>query len=262
MDQIMKRIVTTLFFLIITTVLLGQSNDVEYYSSIDNIKTVSDLERIQEKLKLSKQHVDILNFGIIQTNWIVKKWKKHSTTFLLILSFGDKIFYREVYKQYLTEDFERWYDKKLHVSIDSSLLRNLNKIKNNTIGSNIDFDQLTRLPNRGIFGYGCYASGTMPEDGIKMMELVKRGDKAELEKWLKSISPVKQTYSYLGLKLLQVRDSSSLTDDTIKLMQELESSSNEVYSCSGCTFWEYVPIKNQLATDNVNWFIERNKKAN
>jgi hypothetical protein len=257
----MKQILTILLFLITTTLLRGQSNDVEFYNSIDNIKTVSEIVRTQDKLKLSKRHVDSLNYGIVQTNWMVKKWKKKSTTYLLTLSLGNKIFYSEFYRLYPTEDFERWYNKKLHVSIDSSVLETLNKIQNRNIGSDIDFDQLTRLPDRATFGYGCSASGAMPEDGIKMLELVKRRDTTELIKWLKSISPVLQTYSYLGLKLLQARDSISLTDDTIELMQKLESSSNRVYSCSGCTFWNYLSIKDNLTADNVNWFIDRNKKT-
>jgi len=256
----MRQTVTTIFLVLTTSVLLGQSNDIEFYNSVDKIKTVSELTRTQDKLKLAKQHADSLNYGIIQTNWIVKKWKKYSTTYLVTLSVDNKIFYSEFYRQYLTEDFDSWYDKKLHVRIDSSHLNDLNKIQNKHSGSNIDFDQLTRLPDRGTFGYGCFVSGTMPEDGIKMLELVKSHDTTELIKWLKSISPVKQTYSYLGLKLLQVRDSVALTADTMKLMQELESSSNRVYSCSGCTVWDYLPIKTHLTADNVNWFIERNKK--
>ncbi len=257
----MRLTVTTLFLLLTATALLGQPNGIEFYNSVDKVKTVSQLVQAQNKLRLSKQHVDSLNYGIIQTNWIVKKWKRFAPTYFVTLSVGDKIFYSEIYRQYLTEDFERWYDKKLHVRIDSSFLKDLNKIQNKNFRSNIDFDQLTRLPYRATFGYGCFASGTMPEDGIKMLELVNRRDTTELNKWLKSICPVKQTYSYLGLKLRQARDSISLTADTIKLMQELESSSNRVYSCSGCTFWNYLPIKTHLTTDHVNWFIKENKKA-
>ncbi|NOS92432.1 MAG: hypothetical protein HOP30_10955 [Cyclobacteriaceae bacterium] len=253
----MKQTLTTFLLLFTTTTLFSQLNNTQLYSGVDNIKTVSGLTRAQGKLKLSKQHSDSLNYGVIQTNWSIKKSKKDTVIYLLTLSVADTIFYSEFYKPYLSDDFESWYYRKLHVTIDSTVFESLNKLKNGLL----EFQQLTHLPNRGIFGYACYASGTMPEDGMKMLELVDKREAIELEKWLRDINPVKQVYSYLGLKLLQARDSISLTDETTQLMRELETSSKLVYSCSGCTFWDFVPIKSQLTTDNINRFIERNKKT-
>lgn len=245
----------------LTTGLHGQSKTDELFRTIEQIKSVSELTQQQDKLKLFKEHIDSLNLGIVQTNWTIKKGKKETSTKLLTLSLGDKIFYHELYQQRLNDNFEKWYNKKLYVSIDSILFQDLNKIQKLKYKSDIDFDQLTRLPYRGIFGYACYDAGTMPHDGLKMRELVNNGETKELEKWLVSISPVRQAYAYLGLKLLQSRGQISLTEDTLKIMQDLESCSIPVYSCSGCTFWNYVPMNEQLTNDKVDSFTQRNKKT-
>jgi hypothetical protein len=257
----MRLVIKILFFVFLATRLYGQSKTDELFSTIEQIKSLAKLTDQQDKFRLLKRHNDSLNLDIIQTNWTIKKGKKETSIKLLTLSLGDKIFYHEFYQQRLNDDFESWSNKKLHVAADSSLLKNLNKRQNLKYKSDIDFDQLTRLPYRGIFGYACYEAGTMPHDGLLMGELVNKGETKELEKWLVSISPVRQAYAYLGLKLLQSRGTITLIDDTVRIMHELETSSQRVYSCSGCTFWDYVPMNEQLTTDKVDSFTKRTKKT-
>ncbi len=254
----MKPILKILFFVFVTTGLYGQSKDNELFTTIERIKSVSELTQQQNKLKLFWQHSDSLNFGIIQTNWTIRKKKKESSTNLLTLSVGDKIFYHEFYQQHLNDDFDGWYNKKVFVSMDSSLFEGLNQVQNSKYKSDIDLDQLTRLPYRATFGYACYDIGTLPHDGLKMMELVNKGETKELERWLVNINPIKQAYAYLGLKLLQSQGLILLTEDSLKIMQELETRSTLVYSCAGCLFGAYLPIKEQLTPDKVERFIQRN----
>ncbi len=253
----MKRIVITFLIAFTTVILFGQSKDNERYRSIDEIKLVSDLEQSQQKLRLSLQHKEYLEAGILQTHWIWKKRKGNTIVYLLTLSIGGKIFYREFYDTHFTEDFERMSHDTLHTSVDNFLLDRVNK----TLRSEINFDHLSRLPQRSVFGYACYASAEMPEDGIEMLELVKKKNVADLEHSLRSINPVIQVYSYLGLKLLQATDSIQITIESTKRMAELEKSTTTVYSCSGCTQWEFIPVKDHLSNENVAKFINRWKRT-
>lgn len=256
----MKTGLTILLLAITATTLLSQSTETEFYQIIDKLKTTSELETYKDKFRLTKNYEEQLNLGITQTNWFAYKGRKSLQTQLLTLSVNGQIFYREFYLPKLTEDFEGWTYDKVYINFDSLELKEL-KPTSSTTDISVDFGHLERHPYRSTFGYACYAAGTMPEEGQRMLKLVQDRDIGTLTSWLKSINQVKQVYSYLGLKLLQSTDSIQLTDDIIKSMTELENSSTLVYSCSGCTIWEHLPIKELLTTENVTRFIERRKKT-
>ncbi|NOS94597.1 MAG: hypothetical protein HOP30_22020 [Cyclobacteriaceae bacterium] len=253
----MKLIITTFLFVLTTAILFGQSNGDEPYRNIDEIKLVDELEHSQQKLNLSLQHKEYLEDGIVQTHWIWKKQKRNKTIYFMTLSIGGKIFYREFYKRSLTEDFERMSYETLHTSVDNFLLDRVNKTRQ----SEINVDHLSRLPKRSVFGEACFYSATLPEDGLEMMKLVKEKNVTELEQSLRSINPVKQVYAYLGLKLLQATDSIQITDESTKRMMELEKSTTAVYSCSGCTQWEFIAVKDHLTSENVTRFMNRWKRT-
>jgi hypothetical protein len=244
-----------LLLTILSTGLFSQSLDSDFYSNTDKINTTKELEYYKDKFRLSKNRDENLNLGVVQTTWFIYKGRKSIHTNLLTLSLGGQIFYREFYRHKLNGEYDGWSFDKLHVQVDSVILKS---IKSNNIV--FDIDHVDRFPDRSIFGYGCGASGSMPEEGLKMLKLVDEKDTTELVNWLMSINPVKQAYSYLGLKVLQSRDSVELTTNTLRLMTDVENSSILIYSCSGCTFWEYVPIKAWLTKEEVTGFVDYRKK--
>lgn len=249
----MKLIITTFLIVLTTAILFGQSNDDEPYRNIDEIKLVDDLEHSQQKLNLSLQHKEYLEDGIVQTHWIWKKQKRNKTIYFMTLSIGGKIFYWEFYYRYKAEDYKQWNYEKLHSSVDNFLLDRINRM----LGNEINLNYLSRLPQRSVVGDDCSISPTMTDDGIQMFELVKEKNVTELEQSLRSINPVKQVYAYLGLKLLQATDSIQITDESSKRMTELEKSTTAVYSCSGCTQWEFIAVKDHLTSENVTRFMNR-----
>jgi len=255
----MKKGLTILIFIITSTTLLSQPTETEFYQSTDNIKTTSGLEGYKDKYRLNKNYEELLNLGVVQTNWSIVKGRKLLQTRLLTLSVDGQIFYSEFYIPKISENFDSWTYDKIHTNVDSLRLTNLKSLSH-ADNISINFEHMERHPYRSTFGYACGAAGTMPEEGQMMLQLVKNNDTSSLAKWLESINPMKQVYSYLGLKLLQATDSIQLTDDTIKEMTELENSSTLVYSCSGCTFWEHLPVKEHLTPEKVTRFIERRKK--
>jgi hypothetical protein len=213
------------------------------------------------KYKLSKEYEDTLNLGVIQTNWFIHKGNKTLVTNLITLSTDGIIFYKEYYENKLNDDFDGWTQEQSHVQIDSSILNRLNMIMLSKYNRNIDIGHIGRNPDRSTFGYACFFTGTMPKDGLRMIELVEENDTKELENWLRSINPIRQVYSYLGLRLLQNRNLIELMSDTKLLMADLENSSTRIYSCEGCTNWEYEPIKELLSQENVTKFIDRRNRT-
>lgn len=253
----MKFVSTTLLILFITAILFGQSKDDERYRNIDEIKLVDDLERSQQKLNLSLQHKENLEDGIVQTHWIWKKQKKNKAIYFMTLSIGGEIFYREFYYRYRAEDYKQWNYEKLHISMDNFLLDRVNRM----LGSEINLNYLSRLPERSVVGDDCSIAPAMTDDGMEMFELVKEKNVTELEQSLRNINPVKQVYSYLGLKLLQAKDSIQITDESTKRMTELEKSTTAVYSCSGCTLREFITVRDHLTSENVTKFMKRWKRT-
>jgi hypothetical protein len=254
-NKTMKRVLTLLILTIATTTLRSQPTETEFYQAIVKLETTSEVESYKDKFGLKKDYEEQLNFGVTQTNWSAVRGKKSLETQLVTLSVDGQIFYSEFYRPKLSEDFESWAYDQIQVNIDSTRLKSVTDVKDVVM----DFADLGRDPYRSTFGYACYATASMPEEGKRMLKLVQNKDSAALSSWLKSINPVKQVYAYLGLKLLQEVDSLELPDEIIRSMSGLETSSALVYSCSGCTIWDHVTIKQHLTPENVAAFIERRK---
>jgi hypothetical protein len=244
-----------LLLTILSTRLFSQSLDSAFYRNTDKINTTKELENYKDKFRFSKNNEENLNLGVVQTNWFIYKGRKSIHTNLLTISLDGQIFYREYYRHKLNEEYDGWSFEKLHVQVDTVILK---RIRSNNVV--FDAEHVDRFPNRSTFGYACGASGSMPDEGLSMLKLVADKDTTQLTSWLVSINPVKQAYSYLGLKLLQSRDSAELSMTTLRRKTDLENSSTLIYSCSGCTDWEYMPIKAWLTAEDVTRFVDHRKK--
>jgi hypothetical protein len=259
----MRQVYLISIFVVLTTTLFGQTSEIELYKRADNVATISELTRFRDKVKFSKQSSDTLNLGVVQTNWTINKGsEKYEKASLVTLSIRDNIIYRVFSRQELTGDLysctdDCWTFKKIHVKVDSTQFDHLKTIasENNLI---VDFTHIE--PFRSTFGYYCFNNASMPDEGKQMLKLTKEKDIAQLTNWLYSINPIKQVYAYLGLRLLNERDSIQLTTDIEKKMTDIENSSTSIYTCHGCTIWSHQTIKSQLTKDNVKEFIEHRGK--
>jgi len=54
-----------------------------------------------------------------------------------------------------------------------------------------------------VFGTGCGWDGPIPEKGLKMFELIKKGDQETLVTWTKSMNPSIQCYGVMGLHFME-----------------------------------------------------------
>lgn len=250
--------------LVAVSTAFGQENEISLYDRSANVATVSELSRLKGKVRFSKQSTDTLNLGLVQTNWLVSKGGKKDAgkTILVTLSDADMIIYRAFFREELAGDLSNcttdcFTYKTQHVKVDS--LR-LNKIQEKAQEENlvINFNHIE--PFRSTFGYRCFGDASMPGEGRQMLTLVDERELDQLTDWLFSINPVKQLYGYLGLRLLQERESIHLTLDTEKKMGELEKSSKSICTCFGCTFWQHQTIRSQLTDHDVAEFIKQNAR--
>jgi hypothetical protein len=233
-------ILSLLFLVALSTRMPAQSTD--FFDDISRMSNIAEVQAYKQNFRLKPSHNDTLNLGVVQSNWVVHKGKRIQEIYLLTLSRDGQIFYREIYKSILNIDAGEWKSEQLHVSVDSTLLKNTldNEMK-------INLDHLIRLPNRSTFGYACGGSAKMPQEGLTMLDLVDKLDSLQLEQWMKSINPIKQAYAYLGFGLLENKNSFRIPAHIRALMTDMEKTKMRIYSCSGCTIWTYVPINQLLA---------------
>lgn len=237
--------------------LFSQSKYDELFQNLDTVKSISELESGKNKYRVAKELDEYLNLEIVQTNWFLYRGRKSLGLRLMTLSIRDTVFYKEYFKPKVNTDFDGYVFDVEHNYVDSLLLAEINTRSIGSLGKKINVNQLERSPNRSIFGLTCGGGAEMPDEGQRMLDLIIQKDTIELTNWIKSISPVKQAYSYLGFKLLQSKDSFKTPDEILNLMRELENSSRTIYSCYGCTFWEYEAIKSLLNKKDTDKFIER-----
>jgi hypothetical protein len=239
--------------------LFSQSREIEFFQSFDSVQTTDALASVQGKTKFVKKYSEWLNLGIEHTSWFIYKGRKGIKTQLLTLSVNGKIFYREFFDSKLNQDFDGYEFEKLYAHLDDDELNRLNSYALKTLGNEINLKHIERH-QQSTFGYACYVSASMPHEGESMLGFVAKNDTTNLIDWLRSVNPVKQTYAYLGLKLLQSRTGIQLTNDIKECLRKVESSEASIFTCSGCTTWEYSQIKNLLTKEDVDQFIERTKR--
>ena len=249
------RIIIIALFITLANKSFSQTSEDDFYKMVVNVKTLTKLQNLKyEKYQVELDFQEQLNLGIKQTNWKLYRKKSELEPYFLTLSFGDRILYSEVYKSIITEDFTSLTTDLIISRTDSVLFEQINS-KSNDKNIEIKFSHLGRQPIRSTFGYVCFAEASMPEEGLEMLKYVEYHNSEILIEWLQSINPIKQVYGYLGLKLLESKTEYAIPIDILAIMTDLKSSSIPIYSCSGCTIWEFIPINELLNDSLVNQFI-------
>jgi hypothetical protein len=247
-----NRYFILLIFLLSVGRTFGQTDDELAIQAALQARTTTDIENADFKYKFFKEHWDLLNSGIVQSNYQLGRKKKFERIGLMTLSINSVIIYSEVYRW----DFnERWFDDEgneppwIHQILDFRSEEQFHEL-------NLNLEHLTRLPGQSTFGYACGAAAQMPIEGQLMMNFVEDQNITELTKWLNCVNPVRQVFAYLGLSLLEAREE-EIDSATRTKMDQLDSSDFLVYSCSGCTVWEPTPFSELLTEEKVKRFVNR-----
>jgi hypothetical protein len=242
----MKQLIRLLTLLLFSIQSFGQTDQELAIEHAINARTTTEIENFKGKYKFYEDHWDLLNYGIVQTNYQLGKRKNFERVGLLTLTFNSEIFYSEVYSWDFDKDFEGWE----HETLESKTHDVISSVS-------INSEHLGRLPYRSTFGYACGAGAGMPLDGQIMLKLAEETNIIELSDWLNSLNPVRQAYAYLGLSLIAAKGI-EISVATSNKMKELQKSSLQAYSCYGCTTWQPIRFSELLNKEQVQRFIDSN----
>ena len=249
----MYRFILLLTFFLSIGRTFGQTDEELAIQQALQARTTTEIENFKGKFRFVKEHWDLLNSGLVQSNYQLAKKNNSERTGLLILSFNSEIIYLEVYKWDLNE---RHFDDAENEPFWTYQIINARKeLRFSELDVNLE--HLTRLPFRSTFGLACGAGAGMPDDGQLMLKLVRQENTQELINWLKSINPVRQGFACLGLSLLSAQGT-ELHSTTVDMMNRIKTSDFRVYTCIGCTVWEPIPLSELLTDEQVQRFIEEN----
>jgi hypothetical protein len=84
-----------------------------------------------------------------------------------------------------------------------------------------------------VFGTGCGWDGPLPQKGIEMFEMVKKGDETTLISWTKSMNPAIQCYGVMGLYFMEKNGvSPKLKKKDIKIIEMVKAKKTVIDYCS------------------------------
>jgi hypothetical protein len=244
------------FFLLLTFILsigrtFGQTDEELAIQHAIQARTTTEIENFKGKFRFVNEHWDLLNSGLVQSNYQLAKKKKFERIGLLTLSLNSEIVYSEVYKWDLNE---RYFDDEENEPFWNYQIIN-SSADDQFSELNVNLEHLTKLPFRSTFGLACGAGAGMPDEGQLMLKLVKQKNTQELLNWLNSINPVRQGFACLGLSLLAAQGT-ELESSTTDKINQIKTSNFLVYTCIGCTVWEPIPFSELLTEEQIQRFIE------
>lgn len=118
---------------------------------------------------------------------------------LLVDRSNEKIMYSTVAISGVKSGTNNTSFKQVHSSFAKHV-----KAHEKAYGTKIDLTNEELSPLSSFtFGTGCGWNGPLPEKGMKMFKLVKKGDKKTLMSWVKSMNPAIQAYGVMGLHFMK-----------------------------------------------------------
>ncbi|MCG8575879.1 MAG: hypothetical protein MI810_13410 [Flavobacteriales bacterium] len=86
----------------------------------------------------------------------------------------------------------------------------------------------------GVYGTHCGIAGQQPQFRVKIEEWISQEKVAEINEWLNSENKVKNVYAAEAFIRLHNSKKVTLNSRQLAKIRELKSSSEEIFSCSGC----------------------------
>lgn len=113
------------------------------------------------------------------------------------------------------------------------------------------------------FGTGCGWNGPLPEKGMKMFELVKKGDQKTLTSWVKSMNPSIQAYGAMGLHFMEKKGHTvKLKKRDKKILKFVKNKKTIIDYCSNVQIEATTPMNrvlNDFYLDTI-WDLYKNSK--
>jgi len=101
-----------------------------------------------------------------------------------------------------------------------------------------------------MVGFGCYFEGRSTETVIKVDKLLKSKNYKEISKLLTSRNSGEKYLAVISLQRLSDNGQYNLGDTERELIAKAKQSEDMVSLCSGCTYFDKVPMKKLLTGDD------------
>jgi hypothetical protein len=115
-----------------------------------------------------------------------------------------------------------------------------------------------------MVGFGCYYAGQPTKPVIKVTKMVEKKEYKEIASLLRTGNQAEKYLAVITLERLDSMGQYKLTDSELDLISNAKTSDKLVSVCSGCTYFDKVPMKQMLADDNFfgsrNWLDRILKK--
>lgn len=114
-----------------------------------------------------------------------------------------------------------------------------------------------------VFGTGCGWDGPIPEKGLEMFELIKKGDQTTLTTWTKSMNPSIQCYGIMGLHFMKKSGKTvKLKKKDQKIVELVKSKKTVIDYCSNIDLNSTTPMNavlNDFYLDTI-WDLYKDSK--
>lgn len=114
-----------------------------------------------------------------------------------------------------------------------------------------------------MVGFGCYVEGRSTEPVVKVTKLLNTKDYEKISKLLTSRNSGKRFLAVISLQRLADNGHYNLSDIEKNLILKAKLSDDLVSVCSGCTYFDKVPMKTILVENNIigsNYWLDRTIK--
>lgn len=101
-----------------------------------------------------------------------------------------------------------------------------------------------------MVGFGCYYEARSTKTVVKVTKLLKTGNYKEISKLLTSGTNGEKYLAVISLQRLADNGQYTLSENERNLIAKAKLSDELVSLCSGCTYFDRVPMKTILAEDN------------
>lgn len=124
-----------------------------------------------------------------------------------------------------------------------------------------------KVDSKAMIGFGCYSNGRQSETVEKFDELLEEKKYNDFIYFLSSENNAEKALATFICEKLNKLKKIELTLENLEQIEKIKNSDELVSVCSGCTYFEKIPIKNLfskeekfLLEDYGNFWIEQSVK--
>lgn len=101
-----------------------------------------------------------------------------------------------------------------------------------------------------MIGFGCSIAGQPTKTVVEVTELLSQGKYRQFSELLKTGNAGEKFLAVVSLEQLSRLGQNELSDNEKILIENIKASHDKVSVCAGCTYFDNVPLRKMLSTEN------------